>query len=411
MAENNTDLGECQQGCRNCLAAKLPHLSILGQPRGGISRITVTMTAVGAGSGPSGFNSCRWPLSFRFFSLSMRPLSYEERYGFDVSGFLLLPQVLSPAEAATLSADTGRHTGLQNHPTLAGALECMFAGGVEQLRMQSPDPRNLNIAEAPLSLGVDAVLRYRADRKPHESAADSAPPNFLLGGDEGSLRRGYTADSGAMLCGGVQAIWALGELNGGSITVVPASHRSALSAPAAVLTGERMPATSLTLELQAGDLLLLAATTLRTPPSASQTLLLCDFTANWVAPSLGYDPPPPSAGAAWLSELSPQQRAIVSPRLNGEGSTVESDGERTWIHSDTASGEGPSEHSAEKAYELWEWDLNGFMVLPGVMDENWTTQANEAVNAVTAVGQPDRLVIQPDVALSHQTDEAASPVL
>jgi hypothetical protein len=361
-------------------------------------------------------------------------LSYESLYSFDVFGFVIVDGTAAPNSEWASS----RQQPLEQDRRLGAVLDQLFAGGVERLRDLSPDPRNLNIASAPLSLGVSDAPRYHIDRAPRQlgatdlqlpgasfcpaaSGAAGAPAASnrapLVGGGDETLRLGYLVDSGVMLCGGVEVLWALDDDpddDSATLTVLPASHRSTIPAPPEVLSGARPPpATALPLRLKAGQLLIMAATTLRTAPSTTQSLWQCDFVANWVAPSLGYAPPStPSADSEWLDELSPEERAIVGPRLTGQGGAVDSDGAAVSLHADTTPRSPDAQDDAladDMQYEMWEWDLNGFIVIKGVMDEAWCDAANSAVDAVTAPGQPDRLDVQPDVAVSHQTDDGQWP--
>ena len=70
-----------------------------------------------------------------------------------------------------------------------------------------------------------------------------------------------------------------------------------------------------------------------------------------------------------------------------------SDGQRTWA---AAVEEGPpsltlhlDENSQPDPDELWFWDVRGYLVLRGVMDEEWLAAANRAVDF--ALGMQDDL--------------------
>ena len=191
--------------------------------------------------------------------------------------------------------------------------------------------------------------------------------------------------------------------------------------------------TAVRLLMGAGDLLLLATPTLWRYSDAEQRLLLSDYTPASVFPSGGCGSPPPplprlpcaaglltaclpSADAppppspedtAWLSELTPEARAVVAPRLlgggGGAGETVQSDGEKMWMgQADPApTVVVPPGLTDDQA---WEWDLNGFLVMDGVMDADWLA---DAAAAVAACGH--MAVEKSDVALSHFTEDGQWP--
>lgn len=322
-------------------------------------------------------------------------LSYELLYSFDVSGFLVIDTALDLGSA--------REGPLERDQRLRNVLDQLFAGGVERLRDLSPDPQNLNIASAPLSLGIGDIPRYHVDLAPRQLGPTdlqlpgapfipSPPPRPLaaatrqrrtkgstptvlplVGGGDETLRLGYHVESGVMLCGGVHVLWALDDATDSAdttLTVLPASHHSTVPTPPEILSGARpLPATALPLRLKAGQLLVMAATTLRTVATAvTQSLWQADFVANWVTPTLGYRTPSPlPTAAAWLDELSPEERAIVAPRLTGQGRPVYSDGKAVYLAGDSSpAARQPAncgvhgtdstldEDVAEIQYEMWE---------------------------------------------------------
>jgi hypothetical protein len=192
----------------------------------------------------------------------------------------------------------------------------------------------------------------------------------------------YASESGVLLAQGVTAVWALEDhpdaADAASVTIIPASHKANFPTPAAVLSGERSVRTAVRLLLRAGDLLLLATPMLWRYSDAEQRLLLADYTPTSVFPSGGYAPPPPSPEAtAWLSELTPEARAVVEPRLLGGGGgwgtggggeagggreTLQSDGQRMWM-GNAVPAPAVAVPPGLTADEAWEWDLNGFLVV------------------------------------------------
>jgi len=81
--------------------------------------------------------------------------------------------------------------------------------------------------------------------------------------------------------------------------------------------------------------------------SSTAPALLCDLgqAAHRSCPS-----------ADWLQELTPQQQALVAPRLTGtQGTQGDSGGaDSVWLTKGLTEGWTPQEH-----IERWFWDLNG----------------------------------------------------
>ena len=140
--------------------------------------------------------------------------------------------------------------------------------------------------------------------------------------------------------------------------------------------------------LAAGDLLLVAATTLYGVRGRPQRLIESLFISDRMMPSAGF---PEIPAPNWTLELSPEQRTIVGPRTTGRGGSVFSDGQRAWLTSEAESaGTRQSDHDTQIApepNELWFWDVRGYLVLRGVMNEAWLAAAHRAIEA-TIEAQP-----------------------
>jgi hypothetical protein len=349
-------------------------------------------------------------------------LSYEQLYSMDTSGFIHLPAVLSAADllaaraAAAGSMPSSGGIGssrLLEHPVLHTCLDRLLGGGSDTIRESSPVPDNLNIDTAPVGWRLDTQPRL-ATSSPACRGSSGGGRWLHDGGGSGnadSHRLRYATTHGVLLCQGVTALWVLDvpgadKAAAAPLTVIPASHRSRVPTPPEVLAGEKLPSTALAIPLCAGDLLIVATTTLWRFHCLTSQLLLCDYAMKNVWPSGGYEPPVPAAAAstAWLDELSPAARAIVAPRLLGKEQAVcaLSDGVST-----TTTDTPPPRLSSLlglTSFEEWEWDLNGWLVIKGVMGADWLAAANAAVAACSAEAE-----YKVDVALSHQTADGVWP--
>ena len=124
----------------------------------------------------------------------------------------------------------------------------------------------------------------------------------------------------------------------------------------------------------------------------------------------------------WLNELTPAQQAVLGVRMTGKGGTVISDGKRTWVETieeqPAAVAFALDENSQPDPDEYWFWDVRGYLVLRGVMDEEWLAAANRALDLVVEMqdslpdGHPTKIEDVPEQALREnnwQWPEDTSP--
>ena len=102
----------------------------------------------------------------------------------------------------------------------------------------------------------------------------------------------------------------------------------------------------------------------------------------------------------WADEATPAQKAVMyTPGFKGSSPppVINTDGEETWVEEDSSIihpsiyTRDPDSGIDEK--EFYFWDLNGYVVVPGVMDEQWLAEANEAVDKFQ-----DRIVVGEELA-------------
>ena len=324
-------------------------------------------------------------------------MNSDEDYGFDVAGFLHLPQVLTVAEveACNRAIDAvGRDEGmlewgtpwgdafraLQEHPVLVGILESLCGPG---FAMDSPPSM-----VAP--------------------GADGTAVPLAAGDPEGNRRLRYVNRAGVRLCHGVRVVWALATPSEGEggLVLVPASHNRRMEPPAEFLRSTDDLGMVEEPVLQAGDLLICAAATLWGVRGDPGRLVESKYISARVMPSRGY---PEIAAPAWTTELTPEQRAVVGRRTTGRGGTVLSNGTRSWV---ATAVEQPAtvvynldDDSLPDPLELWFWDVRGYLVVRGVMDAPWLAAANRAINAILAdqpklpAGHPSAIEEVPEQAL------------
>ena len=309
-----------------------------------------------------------------------RKMNADDDYGFDVAGFLHLRQVLTAAEveACNEAIDAvGRQDGMLEWP----------APYSEAFRALQQHPSLQDYLEA--LCGPDLVM----DQLPSMVAAGadaSAVVPLTAGDPERNRRLRYVNYADVRICHGVRVIWALAPTPAdGGIVLVPASHRRSVEPPTDFLNGADDLGMTEEPVLQVGDLLICAATLIRGVRGRPGRLIEMEYISARTMPAAGYpqiDPPD------WTAELTLEQRSVVGTRTSGRGGKVLSDGEQTRVA--TVVEHPPSvvfnldEDSVPEPRELWFWDVRGYLVLRGVMDEDWLAAANRAIEA-TLEDQPN----------------------
>src|SRR5262249_458429 len=142
---------------------------------------------------------------------------------------------------------------------------------------------------------------------------------------------------------------------------------------------------------KAGDLFLLAESTLqgvRPWTGAPKRLLTYGYAGRAAIQSNGSGPGAQAEGLPeWARDLPPEQKAgLHKPGFEGSKPppVLATDGQRTWVAASRQTVHpsiymrDPNSGIDEK--EFYFWDLNGYLVVRGVMDAEWLAAANEAVD-------------------------------
>ena len=298
-------------------------------------------------------------------------MNKDEDYGFDVAGYLHIPQLLSAdeIEACNRAIDAvGREDGmldwpepwcapfraLQEHAVLHTYLESFCGTGFAQ--DSSPV----------LVSGGSGVI----------SAADA----------ERRRRLRYMYHGGKRVCHGLRVIWALtSPSQEGGILLVPGSHNRWIEPSDEVLQKSVGLGMTELLRPEPGDLILCASTTMYGVQGDPGRLVESEFRSARAMPSGGPgEVEPPS----WTADLTPEQKAVVGMRTTGIGGFVVSDGKKTRVAREEelpGADSGLAAHLDADPEELWFWDVRGYLVLRGVMDEAWLGAANRAIEAALAM--------------------------
>ena len=323
-------------------------------------------------------------------------MSNEENYCFDIAGYLHVPGVLNRGEVEALNKALDA----------AGKYEGML-GWPGDLR----EPFRDILIQPHLVWYLNQIIGhgFRLDREPEwlsDATCDTSAP--LIGGNEPrNPARAYYHQNGRRFCEAVRVIWALSDVNegDGGFVMVPRTHKGNVETPEDVATGKDDMGLTFQPVLKAGDLFLVAGSALQGmrpwKGKGPQRMLSYEYVGRGVIQSAGTGPatevyPTPE----WHAELSPEQRASLykpgyqqttpPPTIVTDGETVKVDESKKVFH--------PSfyirdPHSGIDHKEFYFWDLNGYLVLPGVMDEAWLEEANAAIDKFE-----DRIVVGEELA-------------
>ena len=252
-------------------------------------------------------------------------LTDEERYRFDLQGFLLVPGVLGAAEVDACNRAVDAFAGTP--AAAAGVLGW-------PLPHREPFRRLLVHPAAVARLNELCGTRFRLDHGPRLLAGGDGTGAELQGGGEPfSPAAWYHQQNGRIFASAVTAAWQLaGE---GGLSVVPGSHKAVEPAPADVRAGDRGAAMDVIRELptRAGDLVLFAETvTHGTRPgngTSDRRAVLYTYTARALIARAGRAFLPEDVWGDWTRELTPEQRAVLhGPGVDAAGRLplLESDG-------------------------------------------------------------------------------------
>ncbi|MBT3604680.1 MAG: hypothetical protein HN521_16600 [Candidatus Latescibacteria bacterium] len=323
--------------------------------------------------------------------MDQEAMTNEENYAFDIAGYLHIQGALSRPEVDRLNKAVDQAGALDGMLGWDGDLKTPF----RDLLIQPQLVWYLNQIVGP---------GFRLDREPEvlcDERCDTAA--LLVGGNEPrDPRLAYYHQNGRRYCEGVRVIWVLEDVKvgDGGFVMVPCTHKSNVETPEDILTGADDKDFVWQPELKAGDLLIVGLSVVQgMRPWMSenrQRLLSYEYVGRGVMRSAGVGPdaekyPQPE----WMTDMTPEQQASLykpgyrdttpPPALVTDGETVKLDESRKVFHPSILI-KNPNSDIDEK--DFYFWDLNGYLVLRGVMDEAWLADANAAIDKYE-----DRIVV------------------
>jgi ectoine hydroxylase-related dioxygenase (phytanoyl-CoA dioxygenase family) len=322
-------------------------------------------------------------------------MTNEENYAFDVAGYLHISGVLTQEEVAALNAALD----------VVGENETLLGGDSSHRELF----RDL-LVHPQLVWYLNQIIGhgFRLDQAPRLLGNQEGEIGTTLsGGDEPrNPSQAYFQQNGRRSSQGVKAVWVLEDVaeRDGGLVVVQASHKSNVETPLDLATGVDDMGVVVQPELKAGDLFLVATSTLqgvRPWENAPKRLLTYWYAARAAVQSNPVGPHSETESLpGWAEEATPVQKAVMYiPGFKGSSPppALNTDGEKTWVEEDTSVihpsiyTRDPDSGIDEK--EFYFWDLNGYLVVRGMMDEQWLAEANEAVDKFQ-----DRIVVGEELA-------------
>ena len=316
----------------------------------------------------------------------MNGMNNEEDYAFDVAGYLHVPGVLKSGEVEALNQALN---GMEKSAGMLG----WPAPQREPFRDLLVHPKLVWYLNQIVGHG------FRLDQAPRLLGYEKGGiGNKLVGGDEPrNPSRAYYQQNGRRSSQGIKVIWALEDVveGDGGLVMVQASHKSNVGTPPDLVTGVDEMGLVKQLELKAGDLFLLAESVLQgvRPWNCDPKRLLTYWYAGRAA--IQSNGPGPGAQieslAEWTKEATPEQKSVMYKpgfKCSNPAPVLNTDGKKIWVEESSEVIHpsiyirDPNSRIDEK--EFYFWDLNGYLVVSGVMDEEWLAEANQAVNKYQA---------------------------
>ncbi len=281
-------------------------------------------------------------------------MSAEERYFFDLSGYLVVSNALTAEEVAecnaaidhfadrvsTRSVDTGSLSG--GSSALKGAQGRKELTGMLAWPAPYREPfRNLLVHPVVVSrLNEMSGKGFRLDHGPLLIGAEAGAEGHQLhgAGEPFSQSVWYHQQNGRMYCRGVTVAWQLTDVNkgDGGFCIVPGSHKTREPAPAGIRSVEDHMDLVVQPVMSAGDVLFFAETathgTLPWRGRHERRSVLYKYASRAAARATGRHFTPETRWGNWVRDLSPEQRAVLYgpgvhtgsdfPRLDSDGETT-----------------------------------------------------------------------------------------
>ncbi len=283
-------------------------------------------------------------------------MSDEERYFFDLTGYLVVRNALTPEEMQACNSALDRFADqmstrpIESQSLAAGSPALVGAQGRTELTgmLGWPAPyrepfRRLLIHPVVVSrLNVMSGKGFRLDHGPLLIGAEAGAEGHQLhgAGEPFSPSVWYHQQNGNIYCRGVTVAWQLADVNkgDGGFCIVPGSHKTREPTPNGVRSVEDHMDLVVQPVMNAGDLLFFAETathgTLPWRGKNRRRSVLYKYASRAAARATGRHFAPEARWGEWVRDLTPEQRAVLyGPGVHTGDNfpRLDSDGRETWI--------------------------------------------------------------------------------
>lgn len=279
-------------------------------------------------------------------------VSEEEKYFFDLRGYLIVRSALSAAEVQACNdaidhyADEIKPRAIDDGGLARGSSALAGTEGRRELSgmLGWPEPhrepfRQLLVHPVVVSrLNELSGKGFRLDHGPLLISAHQGAEGHRLhgGGEPFSQSVWYHQQNGKIFCRGITVAWQLTDVNegDGGFACVPGSHKTAEPTPEEVRSVEDDMGLVYQPTMRAGDVLFFAETmthgTLPWNGKRERRSVLYKYASRAAARAVGKYFTPQERYGDWVDELTPEQRAVLyGPGVHHGGRLplLESDGE------------------------------------------------------------------------------------
>ena len=280
-------------------------------------------------------------------------VSEEEKYYFDLRGYLIVRDVLTTEEIAACNAAIDHFADRIAH--YAGSLaegSKALSGATSRKELRGmlgwPSPyrepfRKLLIHPTVVSrLNEFSGKGFRLDHGPLFINAAVGTEGHLLHGAGEPYRPAtwYHQQNGRIYCQGITVAWQLADCKAGDggFGLVPGSHKTREPTPPGVISVEDDMSLVVQPEMRAGDVLFFAETathgTLPWQAEHERRSVLYKYAARAAAREVGRHFTPQARYGDWVGELTPEQQAVLyGPGVHhgGQMPLLASDGEQVQV--------------------------------------------------------------------------------
>ena len=257
-------------------------------------------------------------------------MNEEERYLFELSGYLVLEQVLTPEEVAALNAGIDHHSDqltpidrslAGDSQALTGSSRRLDLGGMLAWEQPWCEPFRQLLAHSRVKPYLDGILGegYRLDHGPGLIAMDKGCEGGTLHGggvERQDFSQTYMCKFGKIYCGLTVVEFMLadeGPGNGG-LALIPGSHKTNFAMPQGLHLYEEYQEYVKEIDCRAGDAVIFSEATthgtLKWQGDHQRRTLIYKYSPRFQANDPGYHQ---ATFPAYVEDMTPEQRQLLDP--------------------------------------------------------------------------------------------------